>query len=58
MILPHCPNVLEGLVAGEDAVFTESLSDECLIDVVSEILTKSFPNLHLPRPKSNFSYLM
>lgn len=49
--LPHCPNVLESLVAGEEGIFTETLSDECLIDVVSELFAKCFPKLHLPRPK-------
>lgn len=50
-LLPNHSNVLFSFVVGENAVFIENLQDECLIDVIHEILTKSFPTYNLARPK-------
>ena len=46
------PNVFLCFLTGKDAIFTESLEEESLIDVIEEILTKCFSSLNLPRPKS------
>ena len=39
-------------MAGKSAIYMESLTDECMLDVIDEILAKCFPKLNLPRPKS------
>jgi hypothetical protein len=51
-ILPNHDNVLIGFIAGASGVYMESLEEECLLDIFNEILTKCFPKLNLPRPKS------
>ncbi len=50
-VLPNLPNVLLCFTVGQDAVFIESLSDECLLDVINEIFSKCFAKLNLPKPK-------
>ncbi len=44
------PNVLLGFIAGEDAKKIENIPEECLLDVINELLTKCFPKLKLKRP--------
>ena len=56
-LLPNHSNVLFSFVVGQNAVFIENLQDECLIDVIHEILTKSFPTYNLARPKQIIRFL-
>ena len=49
-VLPLHPNVLYGFAVGEDAMFIETLDDECLLDVIHELFRKCFPALEIPRP--------
>jgi monoamine oxidase len=50
-LVPNMPNVLMCFTAGADSIFIETLSDECLIDVLCELFTKCFPKLNMPKPK-------
>jgi hypothetical protein len=44
-------NVLLGFVAGKNSEFIETLDDECLLDVITELIAKCFPDLNIPKPK-------
>ena len=48
--MPNNKNILFGFFVGEDSVFSESLSDECMIDIFAELLNKFFPKYKIPRP--------
>ncbi len=50
-IVPNRPNILVSLITGEAAIYSESLSDQKLLDILTEIFRKFFPRLNLPRPK-------
>ena len=50
-VLPYSQNVLLTFIVGKDSIFVENLEEECLVDVLSEILAKCFTDLNLPRPK-------
>lgn len=50
--LPNHDNILIGFTAGATAIYLESLEDECVIDIYYEIISKCFPELNFPRPKS------
>jgi hypothetical protein len=50
-VLPNQRNILLTFVAGEDALFSETIEEECLLDIIHELLTRSFPKLNIPRPK-------
>jgi hypothetical protein len=41
--LPIFNNVLIGFLVGEKAVFIESLDDDCLLDMIKELVAKFFP---------------
>jgi monoamine oxidase len=45
------PNALLCFVAGADAIYIETLSDECLMDVICELFTKCFPKMNLAKPR-------
>jgi spermine oxidase len=47
--LPIFDNVLIGFLVGEKAVFIENLDDECLLDIIKELVAKFFPNFR-PKP--------
>jgi spermine oxidase len=49
--LPNMPNVLLCFTTGNDAVYIERLSDECLMDVLCELFAICFAKLKLPKPK-------
>ena len=38
-------------LTGDNGVYSESLSDECLIDTIHELLQKTFPEENIPVPK-------
>lgn len=48
--LPNSLNTFLCFMVGRDAVFVESLPEECLVDCVHELFAKCFPRLKLPRP--------
>ena len=50
-VLINQPNVLVTFVVGEDSKIIENLEEECLVDVVHELLTKCFHKINFPRPK-------
>jgi monoamine oxidase len=50
-VLPNMPNVLLCFTTGNDAVYIERLSDECLMDVLCELFAICFAKLKLPKPK-------
>lgn len=50
VVLPKNKNILFGFFVGKDSIFSERLSDSCLIDVFAEMLDKFFPKLKIPRP--------
>ena len=50
-IVPNRPNILVSLITGEAAIYSESLSDQKFLDILTEIFRKFFPRLNLPRPK-------
>ena len=53
MLLPHFPNILLCVLTGNDAMYMETLEEECLIDIASEVLSKCFDgNFMIPRIKS------
>ena len=43
-------------MTGNDGVYTESLSDECLIDTIHELLQKAFPKENFPVPKKIYRH--
>ncbi|CAF0888888.1 unnamed protein product [Brachionus calyciflorus] len=43
-------NILFCFTAGKDAEYIENLEDECILDVISELLERSFPYANLPKP--------
>ena len=47
---PNFPNILFSEFVGDASKFSETLSDQCLIDVFFELTTKFFPSLNLPKP--------
>lgn len=47
---PLLPNVMCTFVVGQDAVYIEDLSDDCLIEVFYYLFCMCFPKLGLPRP--------
>jgi hypothetical protein len=51
-VMPKFKNVLFAFLVGDDSVRSESVSDNCIIDVIYEMLMKFFPGLNLPRPVS------
>lgn len=55
-VLPNLPSVLVCFVVGKDAQYIENLSEECLLDVVCELLEKCFYSLSLPKPKRVLKY--
>lgn len=50
-VAPTMKNVLYTFLYGENALFSEKLSDQALIDLFTEILAKGFPQIKLPRIK-------
>ena len=50
MVLPYLPNVLVTFAVGSGSQFIETLRQEVLIDVVSEVFNRTMPSLKLPRP--------
>ena len=54
---PKKKNVLFGFFVGKDSIFSEALSDECMIDIIAEMFTKFFPKINIPRPKAIVRYL-
>lgn len=48
--LPNHRNVLLGFTAGENAEFIETLEDECVLDVIRELIERCFPYAELPKP--------
>jgi len=50
-VVPNRPNILVTLIAGQTAIFSESLSDQQLLDILTELFRKFYPRLNLPRPK-------
>ena len=42
---------------GQNSIYIESLSDECMIDVMSDLLKKFFPKKNIPRPKALVRYI-
>ena len=55
-VLPNNPNITYTFVVGEDAKFMENLSDECLNNVIFDLLQKAFPTLKLPKPIKMYRY--
>jgi len=51
-IPPKRKNVFFSFFTGQDSIYAESLSDNCMIDVMSDLLTKFFPQYNIPRPKA------
>ena len=49
---PKRRNIFFSFFTGDNSIYSESLSDECMIDVISDLLTKFFPKLKIPRPKA------
>jgi spermine oxidase len=49
---PKRRNIFFSFFTGENSIYSESLSDECLIDVMNDLLTKFFPQFNIPRPKA------
>ena len=45
-------NILYGFIVGNDAVLSEYQTDQCLLDIVYETLTKVFTKLAIPKPKA------
>ena len=43
-------NILYGFIAGNDAIFTESQTDQCLLNIIYEMISKVFPKLKIPKP--------
>jgi hypothetical protein len=43
-------NVLFAFLTGDDAIYSEGLSDAVLLNLTYDILSTSFPQLNLPRP--------
>ena len=43
-------NILYGFIAGDNSVFTESQSDQCLLNIIYEMISKVFPKLKIPKP--------
>lgn len=56
--LPNSLNTFLCFMVGRDAVFVETLPEECLIDVVHELFSKCFPALKLPRPVRVLLYVL
>ncbi|CAF0888908.1 unnamed protein product [Brachionus calyciflorus] len=48
--IPNHKNILLGFTAGKNAEYIEKLDDECVLDVISELLERSFPYANLPKP--------
>jgi hypothetical protein len=44
-------NILNGFIGGNDAVLTESQTDQCLLDIIYEMLSKVFTKVAIPKPK-------
>lgn len=49
-ILPEQKNILISFVTGEDAVYSETLDDECLVNLIYDILKKCFQKLNISAP--------
>ncbi|CAF0706862.1 unnamed protein product [Brachionus calyciflorus] len=48
--LPNHKNVLFCFNVGKNADYIEKLEDECILDVISELLERNFPFADLPKP--------
>jgi hypothetical protein len=55
--LPKMKNVLYGFMAGDDAILSEKISDQCLLDIIYEMIGKTFPRLAIPKPRSIIRYV-
>ena len=51
-VVPKKPNVLFAFLVGNGSIYSESMSDECMIDVIAELFGIFFPNLNIPRPRN------
>lgn len=51
LIVPNRPNILLGFLSGEDSIYSETLTDEELTDILTELFRSFFPKLNLPRPR-------
>ena len=49
---PKMKNILYSWIGGSNASFTESLPDQCILEVLSELLMKYFPKIIKKPPKS------
>lgn len=49
---PKKKNILFGFLVGKASAFSETLSDECMIDIFGEMLAKFFPKLNIPKPRA------
>ena len=49
--MPKKTNVLFAFLVGNGSIYSESMSDECLIDVIAELFGIFFPKLNIPRPR-------
>ena len=56
--LQNAPNVFLCFTVGRAAVFLESLHEDCLIEVIHEIFSKTFPKLNLPKPSRVLQYVI
>ncbi len=50
-VAPDRPNVLVTLITGDAAIYSESLSDQQLLNILTELFRNFYPRLNLPVPK-------
>jgi hypothetical protein len=43
-------------LTGDNGIYSESLTDQCLIDIITELLQKTFPDLKVTAPKRIYRY--
>jgi len=50
-VVPNRPNILVTLITGETAIYSESLSDQQLLEILIELLRNFYPHFNLTVPK-------
>ena len=47
---PRNRNVINSFITGKNAKYIEDLDNECLLEILYEMLVKCFPNFEWPKP--------